>query len=362
MKNLLERIKSWFKTTDFKALVKKEIKNPIFWVRFSAYAIPLAFLLYVIYLNFLPFGYNKTFIINVGSQTDTNVGEFYLEPSKDLSERRVAPDGTTYRELNGTANVIFKPKAILKDATITVSVDGEGASLIPPVINFDPSSISWDYSWDFTKEIPKDLVGNAFVFDGATYFNGKDARLEFPSSTDKFEDGPFSVYVEWEPRDNENNAQQIAGHYNWELWQNKDSVQFQVGRMNNATGTMHIIKYPVTLEFFNKKHGAIVIYNPSENGYFEFFVDRNLAGRTYFNADKIWKDYGRENLSFGKSNHGVATYFKGTLYQANIISKNILLAQPSVEFEMKDLEKIELHLISELNVKLKTINVNVYNK
>jgi len=29
---------------------------------------------------------------------------------------------------------------------------------------------------------------------------------------------------------------------------------------------------------------------------------------------------------------------------------------------MKDLEKIELHLISELNVKLKTINVNVYNK
>ena len=65
----------------FLAKIKVWIKDPIFWARFLGYAIPLAFLLYVLYINFLPFGYNKTFVINVGSANDTKVGEFYLEPS-----------------------------------------------------------------------------------------------------------------------------------------------------------------------------------------------------------------------------------------------------------------------------------------
>ncbi|MFM2423975.1 MAG: hypothetical protein RLZZ70_364, partial [Candidatus Parcubacteria bacterium] len=32
-----------------------------------AYGIPLAFLAYVLYVNYLPFGYNKTFTIDVGA-------------------------------------------------------------------------------------------------------------------------------------------------------------------------------------------------------------------------------------------------------------------------------------------------------
>ncbi|MBP9864678.1 hypothetical protein KBC54_04500, partial [Patescibacteria group bacterium] len=125
-------------------------KHPIFWARFLGYALPLSFLLYVLYLNYLPFGYHKTFTIDVGSANDTKVSEFYLEPSKDLSDRKTAPDGTTYRELNGMATAVFKPNAVLKDAEITVEVKGgEGISLIPPVIDFDPNSVKWDYNWDF---------------------------------------------------------------------------------------------------------------------------------------------------------------------------------------------------------------------
>jgi hypothetical protein len=116
-----------------------------------AYGIPLTFLAYVLYINYLPFGYNKTFTIDVGAEGDTTVGEFYLEPSPDLSERKTAPDGTTYRELNGMANVVFKPNVVLKDAEITVSVEGEGVSIIPPVIDFNPDDYEWDYEWDFTK-------------------------------------------------------------------------------------------------------------------------------------------------------------------------------------------------------------------
>ena len=348
-----------------KNAIVKAAKDPIFWVRFSAYAIPLAFLLYVLYMNFLPFGYNKTFVIEVGGPTDTKVSEFYLEPAPSLSDRKVAPDGTPYRELNGSAFAIFEPKAILKDAVITVSVEGldgdnSGISLIPPVINLDPSTITWDHSWDFATSIPQDLKGNAFMFDGEATFNGRDTRLELPNSADMFEDGPFTVYAEWEPRDSENNAQQIVGHYNWELWQNKDSVEFRVGRMNDAKGSAYSIKYPIEADFFNTKHTAVAIYNPGTNGYMDLYVDNNLAGRTYFNTDIIWKDYnGNNNLTFGKAGHGVAKYFNGTLSRINIISKNITAHQKSINFNITNNDPLNITVISSATSSLKLIKLNV---
>jgi hypothetical protein len=340
--------------------IKRYFKSPIFWVRFSAYAIPLAFLLYVLYWNFLPFGYNKTFIINVGSPSDTS-GEFYLEPSKDLSERKTAPSGATYRELNGMATAVFKPKAVLKNTKITVEVTGEGVSLIPPVIDFDPNSIKWDYNWNFTKSISKDLIGDSFYFDDATYFDGK-SKLELPYSADMFENGPFSIYVEWTPKDDTSDFQEIVGHYNWELFQNKDSLIFQVGRMNDSSGPTYSILYPITKDFFDKKHSALAIYSPSENGYIDLFVDGDSAGRKYFGTDKIWENYGNKNLNFGKSNHGVASYFKGNLQQVNIAIKNILSNQSKTIFEVKNNNSINIPIISTVPSTLKQIKLNAVQK
>src|SRR6267142_214885 len=132
-----EQPKAWYKRLEF-------------WLKFAAYAIPAIFLLYVLYWNFLPFGYDKTFTIQVGSANDTS-GEFHLEPSRDLSERKTAPDGTTYRELNGLAFAVFQPKAVLKNAKVTVSVEGNGVSLTPLQLDFNPASIAWGNSWDFTQ-------------------------------------------------------------------------------------------------------------------------------------------------------------------------------------------------------------------
>jgi len=358
LKKSLEKVKS----IDWKNLLKQKSKDPIFWVHFSAYAIPLAFLLYVLYMNFLPFGYSKTFTLDVGGPNDTKVSEFYLEPSPNLSERKVASNGAPYRELNGTANVIFKPNAILKNAVVNVSVEGDDVSIISPIVNLDPLTIKWDYSWDFTKEVPKDLKSNTFIFDGATYFNGKDTRLELPNSASKFESGPFTIYAEWEPRDSEHNTQQIVGHYNWELWQNKDSVEFRVGRMNNAQGNAYSIKYPIDADFFNTKHTAVAIYNPSKNGYINLYVDDNLAGRTYFNSDKIWNEYGNQNITFGKSNHGVAAYFKGNLYKVNYISKAILASQSQATFKVKNNDQIDISLVSTATSTLKQIELNITQK
>ena len=334
----------------------KWLKSPVFWARFFAYAIPLAFLLYVLYQNFLPLGYDRSFTVNVGSPTDTDVAEFYLQPSKDLGEKKVAPDGTTYRELTGSARAIFRPKAVLKDAKVTVSVIGDGVSLIPPVLDFDPSSITdWDYSWDFTKEIPRGLVGTAFMFDGSTYFDGK-SRLELPNTANKFENKGFSIYVEWEPADSNSNGQQIIGHFNWELWQNKDSVYFQVGRMNDAKGPTYSIKYPIATpaDFFNQKHTALAVYNPislqnPKNGYIELFIDDNFAGRTDFGTDTIYKDYnGNNNLSLGWTPHNYqkSPHFVGSVYRVNTVSKNILQPQSEISLTATNNDPIYISIIS----------------
>ena len=120
------------------------------------------------------------------------------------------------------------------------------------------------------------------------------------------------VFVSWIPEDDNNSFQQIVGHYNWEILQYKDRVRFVVGRMNDNTGPFYSLNYFFTEDFFNKSHSALAIYNPGENGYIELFIDGNFAGRVYIGKDRIYSNYGEKTpLGFGKSEHGVAEYFKG---------------------------------------------------
>lgn len=353
----------------------------MFTLQFLAYAIPLGFLAYVLYINYLPFGYEKTFTIDVGAEGDTSVGEFYLEPSPDLGERKTAPDGTTYRELNGMANVIFKPNVVLKDAEITVSVEGEGVEIIPPVIDFNPDDYEWDYEWDFTQKetafTPKvserartewkscttteaiasttatttiiaeselyllsssstptseickpapvpDLVGNAFWFEGSMYFDGT-SRLEMPYTANLFEEGPFTVYLEWMATNSNNDFQQIIGHYNWEIFQNSNSVSFRVGRMNKEGGISYTTVYNIdNEEYWNKPHSALITYSPNSiGGYISIQIDNNKKEYIKINQDVIWKDYGINNLSLGMSRHGNSSYFNGELNKIYISNEDI---------------------------------------
>jgi hypothetical protein len=302
------------------------LKSPFFWAKFLGYSIPLGIFLYILYLNYLPFGYHKTFTIDVGSEGDTTVSEFYLEPSPDLSERKTAPDGTTYRELNGTATVVFRPKAVLKGAEVTVEVEGEGVTVIPPSIDFDPNSVTWDYDWDFTKGTPANLKNDGvFAFDGMSYFDGA-SRVEMPDSSNRFDDGPFTVYAEWTPANPGTDFQQIVGHYNWELLQDKNAVRFFIGRTNGGEGPFYSSEYKITdpEAFFGKKHVAIATYAPDPTGgfgYIELFIDGHLAQRTQVGSDLLWTNYGNEGLSFGKSAHGTASFFKGGITRVSLTGR-----------------------------------------
>lgn len=345
--------------------LKVKLKDPIFWAKFLSYSIPLCLLAYVLFINYLPFGYHKSYTINVGSADDTKVSEFYLEPSRDLSDRKTAPDGTPYRELNGMATAVFKPNVVLENSEITVEAVGEGVNLVSPFIDFDSNSVQWDKSWDFSKGLPIDLINvnnKAYFFDGAVFFDGT-ARLEFASSSDIFESKPFSAYAEWMPTDSQADSQQIIGHFNWELWQNKNSISFQIGRVNNANGQFYKINFPIGADFYNKKHSALAIYSPkTTNGYIELFIDGVSSGRTYLGQDKIWSEYGKKNISFGKSDHGVGKQFTGYLYKANLVSKNVTPDNVNIKAKIDSTNKMNIYITSNNNSILKQLKLNVTRK
>jgi hypothetical protein len=318
LKQLPVHIRNWVRDQ----IENLDFKDITLWIKFLAYALPFSFFLYVLYINYLPFGFERTYTIDVGGPNDTTPSEFYLEPSPDLSERKVDENGNTYRELNGIAYATFKPNVVLKNATVTVSVEGDGVSIIPPVINFNPNDYQWDYNWDFTKGIPEDLKGNMKLSTDSPYWNGNNTRLELPNSQDKFENEHFTVYLEWTPTESRKDSQQIIGHYNWELFQNKTDVKFQIGR-TKKTDKMISISHPIdTKTFFNKKHSAIIGYTRGQ--YIYLYIDGRLAHFVDLYDEEIKVDYGNRNLTLGKSSHGSASNFRGNIYSVMITEDNPL--------------------------------------
>ncbi len=332
-----------------KEIFFRAIKSPLFWAKLAGISIPLGVLLIILYFNYLPFGYSEDFVIDVGTEADTKTSELYLEPSRDLSEKKIDPDGNTFRDLSGLAKIIFKPKVNFEAGNATIKVTGKDVNLIPPQVDLEDQQAHWDHLWTFNTALPTDLTNHGvFLFDKRAYFDGK-SSMELASSSNSFEDGAFSILAKWLPIDSGNDFQQIVGHYNWELIQNKKSVQFQVGRMNNATGTTYSIIYPVSDDFFNNPHTALAIYQPQEDGYIELYLDGQFVGRQKIGKDVIWKEYSANNLSIGRSKHnsGKSPHFQGAIYQVALSLTNIQLNQSNlIDVKLNNSNGIEIYLAS----------------
>ncbi len=287
------------------------------------YGIPLAIIGYVVYMNWLPFGFEKTYVLDVGAKGDTTTtNELYLERNDALSES-IQEGEQTFRTLEGSTNLMFKPKVVLKNAKVEVEVVGDNVFVVPPKIDFDPLKYEWNLSIDFSKGIPDFLEGNVELINNCAYFDGQ-SSLSYPNTYDQFEKGPFTIYAEWTPENDKDNFQQIMGHFNWELLQNSNSVKFQIGRMNDNTGPTYAISNSIDLDFLNNKHSVLAIYKPLENGYIDLFIDDSFAGREYIKNDAIWQDYNKDkSLSFGKSDHGVATHYVGCIHKTMFSYYNI---------------------------------------
>ena len=314
----------------FKHPVKVEEHHPSFvkFLIFLAFAIPVSILGYAFYINYLPFGYENTYSLTIDESGIISPlsNEIYLTNSQGRKLLSL-PDG-----VQGQVNVVLNPNVILKDARANITVEGEGVYLATPI---NISDIVWDYNWDFSQSIPQAFQGTA-TYDSeqqCAYFNAYgEETLYLPDSEDMFESGPMSVYAKWKPSQVSKllgNNQQILGHYNWELWQSENNVQFRVGRMNDINGTFYSVSYPIDPNFFGKEHEALAIYSPNVegSGYIELWVDGNLGGRTSILSDKIYEDYNsQKDLSFGWSphNYGNNPYFDGCLYSTKLIESVFL--------------------------------------
>lgn len=278
----------------------------------------------------------------------------------------ISSDAIPYRILNGVASIVFKPNALLKKASITIRTSADGdIYFLPPNIKFEPNSIKWDFDWDFSTGVPKSLINSnnrAFAQGNGIFFDGS-AKMSLPKSRDVFENGPFSIYVEWNPSDDLNSYQQIIGHFNWELFQNDNAVSFRVGRMNNADGVFYVLNQPITDKevFFNHKHSALITYNPSNGsttGFIEMFVDGKFSDRKYIFFDKIFNDYNQNiDLSLGKSEYDVAHYYKGIIYKIKLINKPLL--QQSKQLELRNFSEKSIRFQITSNTPTKFTNIEL---
>lgn len=102
--------------------VPEKDKTPLY-IRIIPILIPVIIISYILYVNFLPFGYSETFTVDVGAKDDVfSSKDIYL---KDLTRQeriseRIADDGdTTYRYMKGSRPIYFilSPEVRLDDET-----------------------------------------------------------------------------------------------------------------------------------------------------------------------------------------------------------------------------------------------------
>ncbi|MEK6855567.1 MAG: hypothetical protein AABX66_00235 [Nanoarchaeota archaeon] len=286
--------------------------------RVLAFVIPILIILFFVYINYTPFGYSSSYEINISENGNvvSSSNNAYLT---DLKGNKINNLSNVYDY--GAINLVVNAKVVLKDASINVSIEGND-SYFTEYLPYDFSK--GDYFWNFSKRIPFPLNGTA-KYDSENKFicfnASNNETLNYPNSSEMFEEGSFVIYAKWKPENPIGINQQIIGHYNWELWQSNNSVKFMVGRLDNKTGTIPSIAYPINSTFFGEAHNAIAVYNTENDskGYIELWVDGEFAGRKGIGDERIWRNYNLDrNLSFGWSPHNYEnnSYYAGCVYEA----------------------------------------------
>ena len=330
---------------------------------FLAFAIPILILLYVVYINYLPFGYSRSYELTIDENGIISPlsDEVYIE---DSNGRRLLslPEG-----VQGQVNVIIDPGVVLKDATIDIEIQGDDGVFLATPLETNLDELEWDYAWDFTQSVPSDLEGTAEYSEEeqCVYFGAyQEQTLYLPNSHDMFESEPMSIYVRWKPLNNLflDGSQQIVGHYNWKIYHGENKVRFQVGKMNDENGSFYNVNYPITSGFFNEEHEILAIYSPdiiNGKGYIELYVDNQFAQRVLIESDIIYQDYNADRpLNFGWSPHNFQTnpYFDGCIYEAKIVNEIISETRKSGKISEKD-SMFSVPIIGEGS--LKSVNIEI---
>jgi hypothetical protein len=330
---------------------------------FLAFFIPLLILGYFLYINYLPLGYDKTFYLSINNGLVDAPSELSLVDLRNKSINDLSKIKTP-----ALVNLVLKPRVRLNDAELDLETIG-GSYIGYKNMDFLEEDYNWAYFWDFNFDIPFSLSGSAnYSFNEAcAYFNSaRNETLYLNNSGNLFESDNSSllIFLDWMPLEAKNGSEQLIGHYNWEIWQNANSVEFRVGRMENANGSAYSIKQAIDSSFFGQGHRLLAYYYPDKingSGYIELWLDDNLVGRKEIGNETLYKDYGNKDLSFGWTSHNynMNPYYEGCIYAAGISFEEIehektyydLISVDSgkgvwtMPVVIKDLELIKLRII-----------------
>lgn len=224
-------------------------------LRITAILIPVVILLVLLYVNFLPFGYESSYVIEVGKESDTS-GNFYLEQSSGLGTRQKI-DGEYFRKIDGLVYAVYKPKVILSDALVSVKLDGDGVSFKKPL---EVEELDWDYNFaengfiDFKVNNPSSVY-NQFV-------SGEEKMSSIISLA-----RPFAILINFKAGINE---QLLDGGL----------VLIQNTKYISLTYQGKSINYNVSDYFLDLEHEILVGYSGSE---IYLFVDKEFAGKNSIN-------------------------------------------------------------------------------
>lgn len=161
--------------------ISSEKKNTF--LTFLSYFIPIAIILLILYLNYLPFGFSDERTIDVGSKDDTK-GVFFLEENQNLGARQTT-NRQTFRFVDGVVYAVYKPRVVLKDADIEVRIEGENVYFpTPPSLDF-----LWDYDWKGDNFTDFEIIAPASTYEQFLEGEKREER--------DFEGVNYAVLFEW---------------------------------------------------------------------------------------------------------------------------------------------------------------------
>jgi hypothetical protein len=305
-----------------------------------AYAIPLCALLLLLYIEYRPFGYSTTYILDVGSDADTDIrADIYLVPTTDLSERKIDAEGTTYRELNGIVDIKFQNPYTINPDALDIGIDGSDVQRLYSTALPNFSSTPWKQNIDLrlADTARTAVTGNAIFFDGGMYFDG-DAWLE-TDHTQLSPSQPMSVYVVWKPIDSDTDKQFLIGTEYWGVYQSANEIFVALGPQSGTSDTALRITAPIQETFFNETHTLLMRYIPPDSdldthGMIEVYLDTQLIERRIIQAESGMMLPSSRVVSMGWSprSYGTISTFKGYLYQVALTdTADAVLASPPPE-------------------------------
>jgi hypothetical protein len=156
--------------------------------------------------------------------------------------------------------------------------------------------------------------------DFALELDGADDYIKIPQTSDKFEEGDHTFSLWTKSTGERDSSKFIFCHFNWRfLWKSNSKIAFAIGRMNDGSGKFYDINADVTGHEEDWIHLAGV-YKPSDNKIL-FYVNGEYVGEENIGEDRIWGEYGDNDLMLGTSKHGAATFYEGLIDEVRIYDR-----------------------------------------